>query len=76
MKSKGADDQQRRTPFFSHTNPEVPACYQSFPVQRFAIVGPPSSKELVKTVYNVLEGLMLRKNPRKHKHLILTGRMV
>jgi hypothetical protein len=28
-------------------------------------IGAPSYKELVKTVNNVLEGLMLRKNPRE-----------
>jgi hypothetical protein len=62
VKSKGANDQQRRTPFYPHTNPEVSACYQ---VQQYAIIGAPSYKELVKTVNNVLEGHMLRKNPRE-----------
>jgi hypothetical protein len=74
-----------------HTNPEVPACYKSFPVKPCAIICAPSYKELEKTVNNVLEGHMLRKNPRKqmtnsqrctpffphtNSHLILTGRMV
>jgi hypothetical protein len=61
----GANDQQRRTPFYPHTNPKVSACYQSFPVQQCAIIGAPSYKELVKTVNYVLEGHMLRKNLRK-----------
>jgi hypothetical protein len=60
----GANDQQRHTLFYPHTNPKVSACYQSFPVQQCAIIGAPSYK-LVKTVNNVLEGHMLRKNPRK-----------
>jgi hypothetical protein len=88
VKSKGASDQQRCTPFFPHTDPEVPACYQSFPVQRCALIRASSYKELVKTANNVLEGHMLRKNPREkmtnrdvphfftHKHLILTERIV
>ena len=33
--------------------------------QQYAIIGAPSYKELVKTVNNVLEGHMLRKNPRE-----------
>ena len=65
MKSKGANDQQRCTSFYPHTNPKVSACYQSFPVQQCAIIGALSYIELVKTVNNVLEGHMLRKNPRK-----------
>jgi hypothetical protein len=65
VKSKGANDQQRCTSFYPHTNPKVSACYQSFPVQQYAIIGAPSYKELVKTVNNVLEGHMLRKSPRE-----------
>jgi hypothetical protein len=65
VKSKGANDQQRRTPFYPHTNPEVSACFQSFSVQQYDIIGAPSYKELVKTVNNVLEGHMLRKTPGK-----------
>jgi hypothetical protein len=65
VKSKGANDQQRCTLLYPHTNPEVSACYQSFLAQTYAIIGAPSYKELVKTVNNVLEGHMLRKNPRE-----------
>jgi hypothetical protein len=65
VKSKGANDQQSHTPFYPHTNPEVSACYQRFPVQPCAIIGAPSYKELVATVNNVLVGHMLRKNPRE-----------
>jgi hypothetical protein len=84
----GANDQQRRTPFYPHTNPKVSVCYQSFPVQQCAIIGAPSYKKLVKTLNNVLQGHMLRKNPRKQmtnrdvphffhaQTLNLTGRMV
>jgi hypothetical protein len=61
----GANDQQRHNPFYPHTNPEVSACYQSFPVEKCAIIGPPIYKELIKTVIHNLEGHMLRKNPRE-----------
>ncbi len=61
----GANDQQRCTPFYTHTNPEVSACYRSFPVKQGAIISAPSYKKLVKTLNNVLPGHMLRKNPRK-----------
>jgi hypothetical protein len=60
----GANDQQRHNPFYPHTNPEVSACYQSFPVEKCAIIGPPIYKELIKTVIHNLEGHMLRKNPK------------
>jgi hypothetical protein len=52
-------------PILSTHNPEVSACYQSFPVQQYAIIGTPNYKELAKTVNNVLEGHIQRKNPRK-----------
>jgi hypothetical protein len=65
VKSKGANDQQRHTPFYPYTNAKVLACYQSFPVQQCAIIGAPHNKELVNTVNNVLEGHILGKNPRK-----------
>jgi hypothetical protein len=56
---------QRHTPFFPNTNPKVSACYQSFPVKHGAIISAPSYKKVVKTLNNVLQGHMLRKNPRK-----------
>jgi hypothetical protein len=65
VKSKGANDQQRHTPFYPHTNPKDLACYKSFPVEQCAIIGAPYYKERIKTVNNVLEGHMLRKNPRE-----------
>jgi hypothetical protein len=65
VKSKGANDQQRCTPFYPHTNTEISACYQSFPIQQCATIGALSYKKLVKPVNNVLEGHMFGKNPRK-----------
>jgi hypothetical protein len=67
VKSKGANDQQRHTLFYPHTNPEVSACYQSFSVGKCAIIGSPNSQELIKTVINVFEGHILRKHPKREK---------
>jgi hypothetical protein len=61
----GANDQQRLTPFYPHTNPKVSACYQSFPIQQCATIGASSYRELVKPLKNVFEAHLLRKNPRK-----------
>jgi hypothetical protein len=64
-KIQGSKWRTEAYPIFPHTNPEVPGCCGSFPIQHCAFFGAPSYEELVKTVNNVLDGHMLRKNPRE-----------